>query len=215
MDDVRVHRLADPRGRRAARRQARHQPLAGARGAAPARARVGGGPSERVVFDGKLVTGAGVSAGIDMALTLAARIAGETVAQAIQLGIEYDPQPPFDAGSPATAPRGGRGAAARPESLRVPGRIRRAPLSAQPPRFSQGRPLTCDCRWPSTDTTPRRSSRAGRPCGRASAPGRCPTSLPPAREGVPAGRWPPVQSRRTPTCWRCFPTPAASRTSAI
>jgi transcriptional regulator GlxA family with amidase domain len=67
-------------------------------------ARVGGGPSERVVFDGKLVTAAGVSAGIDMALTLAARIAGETVAQAIQLGIEYDPQPPFDAGSPATAP---------------------------------------------------------------------------------------------------------------
>jgi transcriptional regulator GlxA family with amidase domain len=67
-------------------------------------ARVGEGPSERVVFDGKLVTAAGVSAGIDMALTLAARIAGDTVAQAIQLGIEYDPQPPFDAGSPRTAP---------------------------------------------------------------------------------------------------------------
>lgn len=60
--------------------------------------------SERVVFDGKLVTAAGVSAGIDMALALAARIAGEEVAQAIQLGIEYDPQPPFDAGSPAKAP---------------------------------------------------------------------------------------------------------------
>ena len=59
---------------------------------------------ERVVFDGKLVTAAGVSAGIDMALTLAARIAGDTVAQAIQLGIEYDPQPPFDAGSPHKAP---------------------------------------------------------------------------------------------------------------
>jgi transcriptional regulator GlxA family with amidase domain len=59
---------------------------------------------ERVVFDGKLVTGAGVSAGIDMGLSLAARIAGDTVAQAIQLGIEYDPQPPFNAGSPATAP---------------------------------------------------------------------------------------------------------------
>jgi len=67
-------------------------------------ARVGGGPSERVVFDGKLVTAAGVSAGIDMALTLVARIAGDAVAQAIQLGIEYDPQPPFDAGSPAKAP---------------------------------------------------------------------------------------------------------------
>jgi transcriptional regulator GlxA family with amidase domain len=60
---------------------------------------------ERVVYDGKLVTAAGVSAGIDMALTLAARIAGETVAQAIQLGIEYDPQPPFDAGSPEKAPQ--------------------------------------------------------------------------------------------------------------
>ena len=60
--------------------------------------------SERVVFDGKIVTAAGVSAGIDMALALAARIAGETVAQAIQLGIEYDPQPPFDAGSPQKAP---------------------------------------------------------------------------------------------------------------
>jgi transcriptional regulator GlxA family with amidase domain len=60
--------------------------------------------SERVVFDGKLVTAAGVSAGIDMALTLAARIAGDSVAQAIQLGIEYDPQPPFGAGSPRTAP---------------------------------------------------------------------------------------------------------------
>jgi hypothetical protein len=50
------------------------------------------------------MTAAGVSAGIDMALTVAARIAGDEVAQAIQLGIEYDPQPPFDAGSPAKAP---------------------------------------------------------------------------------------------------------------
>jgi transcriptional regulator GlxA family with amidase domain len=60
--------------------------------------------SERVVFDGKIVTAAGVSAGIDMALALAAEVAGERVAQAIQLGIEYDPQPPFAAGSPAKAP---------------------------------------------------------------------------------------------------------------
>jgi transcriptional regulator GlxA family with amidase domain len=51
-----------------------------------------------------IVTAAGVSAGIDMALTLVARIAGDMVAQAIQLGIEYDPQPPFDAGSPVKAP---------------------------------------------------------------------------------------------------------------
>jgi transcriptional regulator GlxA family with amidase domain len=60
--------------------------------------------NERVVEDGKVMTAAGVSAGIDMALTLAARIAGDAVAQAIQLGIEYDPRPPFDAGSPAKAP---------------------------------------------------------------------------------------------------------------
>jgi putative intracellular protease/amidase len=54
---------------------------------------------ERVVEQGKVITAAGVSAGIDMALLLAARIAGDDVAKAIQLGIEYDPQPPFDCGS--------------------------------------------------------------------------------------------------------------------
>jgi len=59
---------------------------------------------ERVVIDGKVVTGAGVSAGIDMALTLVARLAGPEVAQAIQLAIEYDPQPPFDSGAPWKAP---------------------------------------------------------------------------------------------------------------
>ena len=59
---------------------------------------------ERVVIDGKIVTGAGVSAGIDMALTLTAKLVGDEVAQTIQLGIEYDPQPPFDAGAPHKAP---------------------------------------------------------------------------------------------------------------
>ncbi|MEA3077356.1 MAG: hypothetical protein QOF60_2264 [Actinomycetota bacterium] len=64
----------------------------------------GAEPTEqRVVFAGKIVTGAGVSAGIDLALTLAAEIAGPEVAQAIQLGIEYDPQPPFDSGAPSKA----------------------------------------------------------------------------------------------------------------
>jgi transcriptional regulator GlxA family with amidase domain len=58
---------------------------------------------ERVVEEGKVVTSAGVSSGIDMALMLAAWIAGEDVAQAIQLRIEYDPQPPFDSGSTAKA----------------------------------------------------------------------------------------------------------------
>jgi transcriptional regulator GlxA family with amidase domain len=58
----------------------------------------------RFVEDGKIVTAAGVSAGIDMALHLVGQEAGPEVAQAVQLGIEYDPQPPFDAGSPAKAP---------------------------------------------------------------------------------------------------------------
>jgi transcriptional regulator GlxA family with amidase domain len=58
----------------------------------------------RVVEQGRVITAAGVSAGIDMALTLAARIAGEPMAQAIQLAIEYDPQPPFDSGSVGKAP---------------------------------------------------------------------------------------------------------------
>jgi transcriptional regulator GlxA family with amidase domain len=59
---------------------------------------------ERVVFDGKYVTAAGVSAGIDMALALVDRVAGNVAAQAIQLGLEYDPHPPHDTGSPAKAP---------------------------------------------------------------------------------------------------------------
>jgi putative intracellular protease/amidase len=76
--------------------------------------------SERVVEQGKVLTAAGVSAGIDMALRLAQHVAGEETAKAIQLSIEYDPQPPFDAGSPATAPdhlvEGIRAAAQRREA---------------------------------------------------------------------------------------------------
>jgi putative intracellular protease/amidase len=59
---------------------------------------------ERVVFDGKYVTAAGVSSGIDMGLTLLGRIAGDDAAMAVQLLTEYDPQPPYDAGSPEKAP---------------------------------------------------------------------------------------------------------------
>jgi transcriptional regulator GlxA family with amidase domain len=58
---------------------------------------------QRVVEQGKVITAAGVSSGIDMALTLAAKLAGEDIARAIQLGIEYDPEPPFQSGSPAKA----------------------------------------------------------------------------------------------------------------
>ena len=59
---------------------------------------------ERVVTDGKIMTGAGVSAGIDMALTLLSAVSGEDHAQFVQLMTEYDPQPPFDAGSPDKPP---------------------------------------------------------------------------------------------------------------
>jgi transcriptional regulator GlxA family with amidase domain len=58
---------------------------------------------QRVVEDGKIMTGAGVAAGIDMALALAARVAGPDLAKILQLAIEYDPQPPFDSGHPSKA----------------------------------------------------------------------------------------------------------------
>ncbi|GGY36314.1 DJ-1/PfpI family protein [Streptomyces xanthochromogenes] len=75
---------------------------------------------ERVVIDGKYVTAAGVSSGIDMGLTLLGRIAGDERAQAVQLLTEYDPQPPYDAGSPGKAP------AHLVEELRAAGRFLRA-----------------------------------------------------------------------------------------
>ncbi|MEU9185671.1 DJ-1/PfpI family protein [Streptomyces sp. NPDC048484] len=67
--------------------------------------RFGAEPTEeRVVTDGKYVTAAGVSSGIDMGLTLLGRIAGDEHARTVQLAVEYDPQPPYDAGSPRKAP---------------------------------------------------------------------------------------------------------------
>ena len=58
----------------------------------------------RVVRDGNIITGGGVTAGLDFAFTMVAELAGETLAQGIQLGLEYCPDPPFNAGSPDTAP---------------------------------------------------------------------------------------------------------------
>src|ERR1700730_2892139 len=58
----------------------------------------------RIVQDGNVITAGGVTSGIDFGLTIAAEIAGETTAQTIQLGIEYDPEPPFDSGHPDCAP---------------------------------------------------------------------------------------------------------------
>ncbi len=82
------------KGKRATTHWAYHGDLALA-GAIPVKA--------RVVRDGNIFTGGGVTAGIDFALTLAAEIAGEDVARTIQLALEYDPAPPFDAGSPEKA----------------------------------------------------------------------------------------------------------------
>lgn len=71
----------------------------------PMLASVGAIPTHgRVVRDGTIFTGGGVTAGIDFALTIVAEIAGEQVAQGIQLSIEYDPAPPFESGSPIKAP---------------------------------------------------------------------------------------------------------------
>jgi transcriptional regulator GlxA family with amidase domain len=60
--------------------------------------------AQRVVEQGKVITAAGVSSGVDMALTLLDRMYGPAIAQSVQLAIEYDPRPPFDAGSPSKAP---------------------------------------------------------------------------------------------------------------
>jgi len=61
--------------------------------------------NERYIQDGKIITSAGVSAGIDMALYLVSKIAGDQTARMIQLAIEYDPKPPFDCGSPDKLPK--------------------------------------------------------------------------------------------------------------
>ncbi|HEU5037384.1 MAG TPA: DJ-1/PfpI family protein [Nocardioides sp.] len=81
-------------GRRATSHWVRRDELA-AYGAIPT--------ADRVVTDGKYVTAGGVSAGIDMSLTLTAALAGEETARTIQCGVEYDPHPPFDTGSPEKA----------------------------------------------------------------------------------------------------------------
>jgi transcriptional regulator GlxA family with amidase domain len=64
--------------------------------------KLGAVPTEqRVVQEGKIITAAGVSSGIDMGLVLVAALEGEEMAKVIQLAIEYDPQPPFDSGTPS------------------------------------------------------------------------------------------------------------------
>lgn len=83
--------------------------------------------AERVVVDGSTITGGGVTAGIDFGLAVIAKVAGEAAAQAAQLMLEYDPDPPFDAGSPETAPQA------------VVARIREAAAKIQAERAEQSR----------------------------------------------------------------------------
>jgi len=90
----------------------------------------------RIVEHGTFITCAGVSAGIDMALALAARLAGEDVARAIQLGIEYDPAPPFDAGSPTKAPPHIIDAVRARLDARDARESRELPIAANPPPSS-------------------------------------------------------------------------------
>ena len=111
VDDVGLHRLAAARRRRRARRPRRDVALARARDAA--RAGRDARPTAAWSSRARSITSAGVSSGIDMALALLAKISGDEFAQTIQLLIEYDPQPPFDAGSPEQGTAGDRAAAAR------------------------------------------------------------------------------------------------------
>jgi transcriptional regulator GlxA family with amidase domain len=78
-------------------------------------------PDERIVRSGKIVTAAGVSAGIDLALWLAGEIAGREQAEAIQLTIEYDPHPPFDAGHKSKASKETQNLAKKMMDDRMPG----------------------------------------------------------------------------------------------
>jgi putative intracellular protease/amidase len=85
---------------------------------------------ERIVTEGKIVTGAGVSAGIDLGMWLAGQIAGEAKAKAIQLAIEYDPQPPFDSGhlSKASAATKATAAAMMSKDLMKPAQLKATTL---------------------------------------------------------------------------------------
>jgi putative intracellular protease/amidase len=84
----------------------------------------------RVARDGDIITGGGVTAGIDFALTVAAELAGETFAQGLQLAIEYAPAPPFDAGRPETAPPAVLAAAMRRNEAVMPERWAQARAAA-------------------------------------------------------------------------------------
>lgn len=84
----------------------------------------------RVARDGNLITGGGVTAGLDFAFTMVAELAGETLAQSVQLGLEYSPAPPFNAGRPETAPPEILAAVRQLMDTRISGRIEAARTAA-------------------------------------------------------------------------------------
>ena len=139
----------------------------------------------RVVVDGPVVTGGGVTAGIDFALRIAAELHGEAVAQAAQLQIEYAPDPPFAAGRPETAP----------EAVLAAARERAAPMLAE------RRP-----RWTGPRRPWRRSPRERRdPPARSVRPGRLGAAL----GGLsPRSTAPPSRPRRRTSTWSRFHDPA-------
>ena len=98
--DLRLHRVAHPRRGGSVVRKARGVPLGLARYPVGVRRHSPGRPGVR---DGNVITAGGVTAGIDFALAAIAEIYGADVAEALQLGLEYDPKPPFDSGSPLSA----------------------------------------------------------------------------------------------------------------
>ncbi len=189
---------------------------------------------ERVVFDGKIVTSAGVTAGIDMALSACrthraatrwrrrsswgsstTRSRRSTPARPRRrLPRSWRPCAPTRASNKSAECRPGRSLASTGERrARAGRRCERSLRIAMPParagawrfqRTVRGRPLTCAVQWQSAATTRRRSSHAGRRCGPMSTPGRSQT-----RPSSGRPRTPP------PMCSRCCPTRAASPTSAI
>lgn len=166
------------RGRRATTHWAFHSLLAPF-GATPVR--------ERVVRDGNLVTGGGVTAGIDFALTLAAELVGEDDAQAVQLQLEYAPAPPFAAGDPDTAPARIVDACASGRSRCSRGASR---WSRAPWRRSSGGAPTGDARCPLIDGPARKRRPGWRREGRRRIAGR--GSPPRGRRGPPRGAVPRV-----------------------
>jgi putative intracellular protease/amidase len=145
--------------------------------------------ADRVVEHGKIMTAAGVSSGIDMALQLVQRIHGDKGAQAVQLGIEYDPEPPFDAGAPEKVSRAIADAVEKVFRSREAEILRAGTAQGGGPRASR-RPRLPDRRWsmtfPASKASFMRRGRRGTASPKA-ARGRPSCSRTASRRPTPAG----------------------------